>query len=169
MKAILKLSIFLLAFAALSASAQQTTPVHAQVRAIRTGKLGASPTLYVQFTWGNPIQTTCPGTNPSSCATNYTLMDTTGLAVGTLPTAACSTAVQTGCIAATGIALTATSYQYTPLVAISPTTAYSHTFVLQTNGYDALGQAATAPSNTASVTYTPYTLPTVGNFAGSVQ
>ena len=167
---------FLLALTVLAgtfpALAQRPVPLAAQIKAIPSAAAGQSSgtVLVVAFTWTNPTVTTCPVSSPSSCATNYTLVDTTGLAVGAaLPTTPCTTTLQTSCVAATGIALTADSYQYTPLVAISSTVSYSHDFVLVTNGYNSSGVAATADSATALVTYVPpFTLPAVTNFQGVI-
>lgn len=151
---------------ALSVPAFAASPFSATVVA---GQGATGSPLVVSFTWTNPTQAACPGTNPTSCASNYTLVDTTGLSSGAaLPTAACTATVTTACVAAASISITSSAYTYTPLEAISSTASYSHTYVLVTNGFNSVGQAITANSSSATVTYTPFTLPAVTGFAGSI-
>lgn len=137
----------------------------------------ASGVTTVGFNWGyvgGTGPTACPATSPTACASGFNLVDTTGLAAGaTLPTANCSSTVQTQCIAAailfTSGSTAPTSYSYTPLVPINTNTNYNHTFVLVEIGYNSLGQAITSASNTATVSYTPYQLPAINNFQGGLS
>ncbi len=173
----LLVSLFALALPAFAAA---PAPVSGRVALAEGAGQSGTTGAVIDFTWKNTTSPACPTTSPTSCASNYTVVDTTGLASGAaLPTAACTSTNSSDCVAATSIPLTSTvtlpgtntavtGYQYMPLDPINTTVAYTHTYVLVTNGYDALGSATSVPSATATVTYTPFILAPATGFSGSV-